>query len=144
MSDSTTLVAYLEKQWGTVSWVMCSLAQETVSWAELHSVTSSVRYIPVKKSIRLSYPEEVLPTEWSFLPQVFDAFYKAVTFIWTCLLVEKREASFVCVSGSRSHGMEARCFSTSMEQSKCLFVSPCLSVCVCIRVITFELLDLLT
>ena len=132
-----TLVAYLEKQWGTVSWVMCSLAQETVSWAELHSVTSYVRYIPVKKSIRLSQPDKALPTEWSFLPQVFDAFYKAVTLIWTCLVIEQCEAS-------RSHGMEARCFSTSMEQSKCLFVSPCLSVCVCIRVITFELLDLLT
>ena len=51
MSDNATVVAYLKKQWGTVSKVLCSLAQETVTWTELHLVTSFMRYIPGNKNI---------------------------------------------------------------------------------------------
>ena len=45
MSDNATVVAYLKKQGGTVSRVMCSLAHEVMDWTELHSVTLSTRYI---------------------------------------------------------------------------------------------------
>ena len=76
MSDSATIVAYLKKQRGIVSKALCNLAQEIVLWTEVHSITLSARYIPGKKNVladQLSCPDQVLPTEWSLLPRVFDA-----------------------------------------------------------------------
>ena len=67
MSDNTTVVAYLKKQGGILS---------RVAWSELHLVTLSARYIPGKKNIlanQLSHLDQVLPTEWFLLSQVFDA-----------------------------------------------------------------------
>ena len=45
MSNNTTVMAYVKKQRGTVSWVICSPAQEIVVRTELHSVTLYTRYI---------------------------------------------------------------------------------------------------
>ena len=56
--------------------MMCSPAQEIMAWTELHLVTLSARYIPGRNNIivdQLSHPDQVLPTEWSILPQVCDA-----------------------------------------------------------------------
>ena len=47
-----------------------------------------------------------------------------VILTWTCLLQSKHEASFICVFSSRSYGMEARCFSASLEWSQYIHVSP--------------------
>ena len=47
-----------------------------MSWSELHLVILSARYIPGKNNVladQLNYPDEVLPMEWSLLPQVFNA-----------------------------------------------------------------------
>ena len=73
ISDNAT-VAYLKKRGGTVSKMLCDLAQEVILWTELHSGTLTARYIPREKSIlgdQLSRPDQVLPMEWSLLPRVF-------------------------------------------------------------------------
>ena len=60
---------------GTVSKMLYDLAQEIVYWIELHLVAISARYILGKKNIpvaQLSYPDQVLSTEWFLLPRVFD------------------------------------------------------------------------
>ena len=63
MSDNATVEAYLKKQEGTASRVMCSLAQDILVWAELHSVTLSTRYFPGKNILadQLSCPDQVFP-----------------------------------------------------------------------------------
>ena len=79
MSDNANVEAYLKEQWGTVSRVMCSLAQEIITWSELHMDTLTSRYILQKKSIladQQNHPDQVLPTEWSLFPWVFGALCK--------------------------------------------------------------------
>ena len=52
------------------------MARKVVQWTELHSVTLSARYIPSRKSVlmdQLSCPNQVLLTEQSLLPRVFEA-----------------------------------------------------------------------
>ena len=46
ISDSMTLVAYLNKQEGTVSLSLCLLAQHVLLWVELLSLVLVERYIP--------------------------------------------------------------------------------------------------
>ena len=45
-SDSSTVVAYLKKQGGTISWDICRLDQEIIDCSELHMVCFMARYIP--------------------------------------------------------------------------------------------------
>ena len=76
MSKNAIEVAYLKKQGGTISRVMCSLAQEIMPWTELHLVTLSARYVLWENIILsdwLSHPDQVLPTEWSFFSWMFSA-----------------------------------------------------------------------
>ena len=75
MSDNATVVAYVNKQEGTVSPVICDLAQEILTWAELFMIYLNTRYVPGEKNVltfQLSRPDLVLPTEWFLLPQMFD------------------------------------------------------------------------
>ena len=71
MSDNATVVAYLRNQGsGTISRVLCRIAAVVVLWAKYYSVSLTGRYIPGKKNVladQLSHPDQVLPTEWSFL-----------------------------------------------------------------------------
>ena len=63
-----------EKSGGMVSLYLCRLDEEIV-WLKLHMVTTLAGYILRKRIILLdqvSPPDQVLPTEWSLLPQVFN------------------------------------------------------------------------
>ena len=51
ISNNATVQAYLKKQGGTVSPVMCTLTQEILDWTEQFSVFLKVRYILGKKYI---------------------------------------------------------------------------------------------
>ena len=64
MSDSAALVVYLKRKGGIVSWVICTLTQEILSWAEQFSVSLMARHILVDQ---LSQPDQVLPSGWPFL-----------------------------------------------------------------------------
>ena len=71
MSNSATMMAYIKKL-GTVSRVMCNLAQEILTWAEQFATW----YILAKKNIianQFSHLDQVLPTNWSLLPWLFNA-----------------------------------------------------------------------
>ena len=69
---------------------------------------------------QVSHRYQVLHTEWSLLPRVFEAICEVhscphVVLTWTCLIYDQHKASAICVSSSRYHGLEARCISTSLE-----------------------------
>ena len=60
---------------GTMSLGMCILTQNIIEWSELHMVSISAKYVLGKNDIladQLSYPDQVIPTEWPLLPQVID------------------------------------------------------------------------
>ena len=75
MSNNVSVVAYFQHQGGTVSRRLCLMASVIALWTERHSIRLEACYIPGKKNIladQLGRPDQILPTEWSLLPRVFD------------------------------------------------------------------------
>ena len=73
MCDNSTVVAYVNKQSGTVSCSLCSLASQLLRWSESLDVHLSARYLPGQSDVLadlLSLRDQVIGTEWSLHPQV--------------------------------------------------------------------------
>ena len=73
MCNNSTGVAYVNKQRGTVSNSLCSLAGQPLRWTESHNVHLEARYLPRQSSVLgnlLSRQNQVLGAEWSLHLQV--------------------------------------------------------------------------
>ena len=73
MCDNSMVVAYLNKQGGTVFRSLCSLASQLLRWAESLDVHLDARYRPGQSNVLadiLSRWDQVIGTEWSLHPQV--------------------------------------------------------------------------
>ena len=76
MCDDSTVVAYINKQGGTVSCSLCSLASHILSFSEsldLHLVTW---YLPGQSyilAVILSHQDQVVGAAWCFHPRVATA-----------------------------------------------------------------------
>ena len=111
LSANATVVASLQHQTRTVFRVLCRITAEVSLWAERHSVSLMVWYIPGKNygfAARLS-PDQILPTEWSLFSEgVRDDLLDVRSFPSHPLCRPYQcQASSVCASGSISVGVEA-------------------------------------
>ena len=73
MCDNSTVVAYINKQGGTVSRSLFSLASWLLRWTESLDVHLDARYLPGQSNVLadlLSHRDQVIGTEWSLHPQV--------------------------------------------------------------------------
>ena len=73
MCDNSTVVAYVNKQGGTVSRVLCLLTSRHLRWTESFDVHLDARYLPGESNVLadiLSCRGQVVGTEWSLHPQV--------------------------------------------------------------------------
>ena len=73
MCDNSTVVAYVNKQGGTVSDSLCSLTAQLLRWTESHNVHLEARYLPGQSNVLadlLSCRNQVLGAEWFLHPQV--------------------------------------------------------------------------
>ena len=73
MCHNSTVVAYVNKQGGTVSRSLCSLASRLLRWTESLDIHLDVRYLPGQSNVLadlLSRQDQVIGTEWSFHPQL--------------------------------------------------------------------------
>ena len=73
MCDNSTVVAYVNKQGGTVSWALCLLVSRLLRWTESFDVHLVARYLPGHANVLadlLSRRGQVVGTEWSLHPQV--------------------------------------------------------------------------
>ena len=73
MCDNSTVVAYVNKQGGTVSQALCLLTNRLLRWTESFDVHLDARYLPGESNVLadlLSRRGQVLGTEWSLHPQV--------------------------------------------------------------------------
>ena len=73
MCDNSTVVSYVNKQGGTVSRSLCSLASQLLRWTEILDVHLDARYLPGQSNVLadlLSRWDQVIGTEWSLHPQV--------------------------------------------------------------------------
>ena len=73
MCDSSTVVAYVNKQGGTVSRALCLLTGRLLRWTESFDIHLDARYLPGESNVLadiLSRRGQVVGTEWSLHPQV--------------------------------------------------------------------------
>ena len=73
MCDNSTVVAYVNKQGGTVSRALCLLTSRLLRWTESQDVHLDARYLPGQANVLahlLSRCGQDVGTEWSFHPQV--------------------------------------------------------------------------
>ena len=80
MCDNSTVVAYINKQGGTVSRPLCLLASRLLRWTESFDVHLEARYLPGESNVLadvLSRRGQVVGTEWSLHPQVARALLRA-------------------------------------------------------------------
>ena len=73
MCDNSTVVAYVNKQGGTVSDALCSLTGRLLRWSETNRVQLEARYLPGQSNVLadlLSRRNQVLGAEWSLHSQV--------------------------------------------------------------------------
>ena len=73
MCDNSMVVAYINKQGGTVSRSLCSLAKQLLRWMESLDVHLNARYLPGQSNALadlLSRWDQVIGTEWSLHPRV--------------------------------------------------------------------------
>ena len=121
ISDNASVVAYLWHHGGTVSWRLCLMVPEITQWTERHSVQLEARCIPGRNILadQLSCPDQVLPTEWSLLSQVFEGICSVLRLSPSRPVCHsgKHKASALRVSSSRSHSLEAGCSSSTVGHS---------------------------
>ena len=80
MCDNSTVVAYVNKQGGTVSRSLCLLTSRLLRWTESFDVHLDARYLPGESNVLadvLSRHGQVVGTEWSLHPQVARALLRA-------------------------------------------------------------------
>ena len=80
MCDNSTVVAYVNKQGGTVSRALCLLTSRLLRWTESFDVHLDARYLPGENNVLadvLSRRRQVVGTEWSLHPQVARALLRA-------------------------------------------------------------------
>ena len=80
MCDNSTVVAYVNKQGGTVSRSQCLLTSRLLRWRESFDVHLDARYLPGESNVLadvLSRRGQVVGTEWSLHPQVARALLRA-------------------------------------------------------------------
>ena len=73
MCDNSTVVAYVNKQGGTVSRALCLLTSRLLRWTESFDVHLDARYLPGENNVLadvLSHRGQVVGTKWSLHPQV--------------------------------------------------------------------------
>ena len=73
MCDNSTVVAYVNKQGGTVSLALCLLTSRLLRWMESLDIHLDARYLPGQFNVLadlLSRRRQVVGTEWSLHPQV--------------------------------------------------------------------------
>ena len=66
MCDNSTVVAYINRQGGTVSDSLCSLTRQLLQWSEYFDVQLEARYLPGQSNVLadLSRREQVIGSEW--------------------------------------------------------------------------------
>ena len=93
MCDNMTVVAYVNKQGGTVSRALCLLTSRLLRWTESFDVHLDARYLPGQNNVLadvLGRRGQVVGTEWSLHPQVARSLFRvwgnpSIDLFATCL-----------------------------------------------------------
>ena len=75
-TDNTTIVSYINKEGGMRSGPLCALLWRILTWCTRKQVTLKARHIPGRLNVvadKLSRLGQTIQTEWTLLPEVFEA-----------------------------------------------------------------------
>ena len=75
-TDNITVMSYTNKEGGMRSGTVCALLWRILTWCTRHQVTLKARHIPGRLNViadKLSRLGQTIQTEWSLLPEVFQA-----------------------------------------------------------------------
>ena len=75
-TDNTTIVAYINKERGLKSSLLCALMWRILTWCCRRQVILKARHIPCQMNViadKLSRLGQTIRTEWSLNPEVFKA-----------------------------------------------------------------------
>ena len=75
-TDNTTVMSYINKEGGMRSGPLCALLWRILTWCTQRQVTLKARHIPGRLNVvadKLSRLGQTIQTEWSLLPEVFQA-----------------------------------------------------------------------
>ena len=75
-TDNTTVVSYINKEAGMRSGPLCALLWRILTWCTRKQVTLKARHLPGRLNVvtdKLSRLGQIIQTEWSLLPEVFQA-----------------------------------------------------------------------
>ena len=119
MCDNSTVVAYINKQGGTVSRPLCLLTSRLLRWTESFDVHLEARYLPGESNVLadvLSRRGQVVGTEWSLHPRVARALLRT---LWQSVDrpvrdLPQREAAPVLLACPGSTGRLRGCVSSSL------------------------------
>ena len=122
MCDNSTVVAYINKQGGTVSRPLCLLTSRLLRWTESFDVHLEARYLPGESNVLadvLSRRGQVVGTEWSLHPQVARALLRAwgnpsIDLFATCLNDLPQRPAPVLLACPGSTGRLRGCVSPSL------------------------------
>ena len=88
-TDNTTVVAYINKEWGMRLGSLCALLWRILSWCTRKQITLKACHIPGRLNViadKLSKLGQIIQREWSLHPDMFQAICSCGTSPrWTCL-----------------------------------------------------------
>ena len=117
MCDNSTVVAYVNKQGGTVSRSLCLLTSRLLRWTESFDVHLDARYLPGESNVLadvLSRRGQVVGTEWSLHPQVGTSSCMGQSVNRPVCDLPQREAAPVLLACPGSPGRLRGCVSPSL------------------------------
>ena len=98
-TDNSTVVAYLNKQGGTVSRNLCLLARRLLLWAAKYNIIVRARHIPGRLNAiadGLSRKNQIVATEWSLCPQMFKELSHQMGGHWIDLFATRHNNKISC------------------------------------------------
>ena len=126
-TENSTVVAYINKQGGTLSAEMCALLWKIMTWCHHYQITLKARHIPGCLNVMvnlLSRSNQVQSTEWSLHPQVFKQiclkWFTPHVDLFATRLNHKLPQFTVHVSSPRNKCLGHRCSKHKLVGSHCL------------------------
>ena len=114
-SDTTTVVAQINKQGGTHSTKLCALMWRLLTWCNKHQITLRAKHVPGSLNViadGLSRRNQIQHTEWSLSPQIF----KQITVLWERPQIDLFATNLNTNSHSRSTGLDGGCTEHFLEE----------------------------
>ena len=112
-ADNTTALSYLQKQWGTHSATLNSVAQSILRLCELHQIRLVPQFIPDKLNVladSLSRRSQVLSSEWTLCHQAFRELLRrwpATIDLFATSMNARLPVYFAPMADPQSAGMDA-------------------------------------